>query len=304
MKATGGYRVDERERFRQGAVGAWVGILGNVALAAIKFFVGIIANSRALIADGVHSAADVLGSVAVLIGLRVAKIPADEDHPYGHGKAEVIAAAVVSLFLLVAGVGVGYDAIRAFWEPIAAPGISAMLVAIIAIVVKESMFQYKYRLGKRLESKALIANAYEHRSDVFSSLAALAGIGVAILGPRVGAPILVYFDPLAGTIVALLVMKMGLDIAKESIQTLMDQVLEGEIIEKITRTTLAVDGVERVDEIRAREHGHYIIVDIKISVLPHISVSEGHHIGKMVKSRIMHDFPRVQDVLVHVNPYH
>ncbi|MDN4595183.1 cation diffusion facilitator family transporter [Polycladomyces subterraneus] len=291
------------DQFRQAEKGAWIGIIGNTLLAIFKGIIGVVAHSQALIADAVHSASDVAGSLAVLIGVRAAQMPPDEDHPYGHGKAESIAAIIVAVLLGVVGFQMVYDSFESLFVPARAPGWWAAVAAVVSMVVKEWMFRYKYRLGKRIGSQALIVNAWEHRSDVFSSFAALLGIGGAILGARLGVSPLVYLDAVAGIFVSILVLLMAYKLAKESIHTTMDHVLHEEDAAELVEAASSVSGVTRVDELRAREHGHYVIVDVKIAVDPQITVEEGHQIGKRVKHTLMERFDFVSDVLVHVNPY-
>lgn len=291
------------DRFRKAELAAWLGIVGNLMLAVIKGIIGFLAESKALIADAFHSASDVVGSFAVLIGLRVSQAPPDKDHPYGHGKAESIAAIIVSVLLFLVGLEVGYSSIKSLFEELAPPRSIAIYGALISIVVKEAMFQYKYRLGKKINSQAIIANAWEHRSDVYSSIAALIGIGGSILGGIYEIPWLVYLDPIAGSFVAILIMKMAFDIGKESITNTMDRVLQDEEAKKLSVEVEKVDGVLHVDSLFAREHGHYVIVDVKIGVNPKISVEQGHQIGKAVKTKLIDQFHNVKDVFVHINPY-
>lgn len=290
-------------RLAKAQFGAWVGIIGNIALAAAKLLIGMAAKSQALVADAVHSASDVVGSVAVLIGLKAAERPPDEDHPYGHGKAESIAAIIVSVLLAVVGFEIGSASVKSLFSPLEPPGFIAVWAAAGSMLVKEWMFRYKYKLGKELNSPSLIANAFEHRSDVFSSFAALVGIGGAILGGRFDLPWLLYLDPIAGIFVSILVLKMAYEIMRESIHNALDHVLHEDQTVELRHAIEAVEGVMRIDSLRAREHGHYQIVDVKIGVDPHITVEEGHRIGKEVKQSLLSRFPDVRDVLIHVNPY-
>ncbi|SDW29144.1 cation diffusion facilitator family transporter [Marininema mesophilum] len=294
----------QSETYRLAERGAWVGILGNVALALLKGVAGVLANSRALVADAVHSASDVVGSLAVLIGVRAAKLPPDEDHPYGHGKAESISAIIVSILLALVGLEIGYASIKALFGPVIAPGWPAVIAALVSIVAKEAMFRYKYRIGKQINSQAIIANAWEHRSDVYSSIAALIGIVGAILGEKLTINLLVYSDAVAGVLVSLLVLKMAYDLARESIHSTLDHVLHEEDAAELVEAAMELDGVKRVDQLHAREHGFYVIVDVKISVDPLITVEEGHRIGKSLKQTLITRFDHVLDVLVHINPYH
>ncbi len=279
-----------------------VGVVGNVILAIFKYVIGVISGSRALVADAVHSASDVAGSFAVYIGLRAAKQPPDEDHPYGHGKAESIAAIIVSVLLFLVGIEIGKSSFEAFFHPIEAPKTLAIYAIIISIIVKEIMFRYKYKLGKRINSDAIIVNAYEHRSDVYSSVAALIGVGAAILGEKIGVPWLEYGDPVAGIFVAILILKTAWKLGKESIHTTLDHVLHDEDTVEMRNAILTVPEVKKIGSLHAREHGHYVIVDLRISVDPHMTVEEGHRVGKKVKQKLI-EVAHVKDVFVHINPY-
>jgi cation diffusion facilitator family transporter len=290
------------DRFKKAEFAALVGVVGNVILAGIKWWAGVAGNSKALIADAVHSASDVAGSFAVYIGLRAAKQPPDEDHPYGHGKAESIAAIIVAVLLFLVGIEIGKSSIESFFHPISPPTAIAIYAVIFGIVVKEAMFQYKYRLGKKLKSDALIVNAYEHRSDVYSSVAALIGIGAAMLGGVFGIEWLEYGDPVAGVFVSLLVLRMAWKLGAESIHNTLDHVLHDEDTQELRQAVSEVEGVMAINELHAREHGHYLIVDLKVSVDPHITVEEGHRIGKNAKEKLLEN-PDVQDVFIHINPY-
>lgn len=289
-------------RYRKVRFAAWVGIIGNIILAIIKAVVGVMANSRALIADALHSASDVVGSVVVLIGVRAAKLPPDRDHPYGHGKAESVAAIIVAVLLLFVGFEIALNAGRSFFEPVEVPKIIAIYAVVFSIVVKELMFRYKYHLGKKYKSDAIMTDAWHHRSDVFSSVAALIGIGAAIIGGHLNISWLVYADSLASFFVALLIVKMAWSLGKQSIHNALDHVLHEEDTVEMKKTAARVDGVLHIDEFFAREHGHYVIIDIKVAVDPQITVEEGHAIGKMVKEHLLME-EHVQDVLVHINPY-
>lgn len=294
--------MEQEERYKEAKKGAYIGIYGNLLLAFVKIVIGMVGNSKALIADAVHSASDVVGSLAVLFGLKAAKMPPDEDHPYGHGKAESIAAIIVAVLLFIVGIEIGRTSFTSFFKPAHPPEIIALLAAFISIFLKEWMFRYKYALGKRLNSDAIIANAYEHRSDVYSSAAAMIGIGIAIIGTKVNMPILYYADPAAGFVVAVMILKMAWDIGSESIHSTLDHVLHEEDIEPYKELVRNIEGVKEINTLYAREHGYYVIIDIKVSVDPYITVEEGHKIGKRVKSKLMEQ-KDVENVFVHINPY-
>ncbi|MDZ5470851.1 cation diffusion facilitator family transporter (plasmid) [Bacillus sp. 31A1R] len=294
--------MEKDVRFKKAEFAAMVGVVVNIVLTIIKWGVGVYSGSRALVADAVHSASDVAGSLAVYIGLRAAKQPPDEDHPYGHGKAESIAAIIVAVLLLLVGVEIGRSSFESFFHPIEPPKTIAVAAVILSIVSKEILFRYKFKLGKKLNSEALIVNAYEHRSDVYSSIAALVGIGAAIIGGKLDIEWLEYADPVAGLLVSILVIKMAWTLGKESIHNTMDHVLHEEDTLELRKIVEEVEEVKKLDELHAREHGHYVIIDLKISVDPHMTVEEGHRVGKKVKSKLMEQ-KHVENVFVHINPY-
>ncbi len=294
-------KVENDKRHQQVQFAAWVGIIGNIVLAIVKGIIGWLANSKALLADAANSASDVVGSVAVLIGIRAAESPPDKDHPYGHGKAESIVSIIVSVLLFFVGFEIARSAINSFYEPIEVPNVIAIYAVIFSIVVKELLFRYKYRLGKKYRSEALITDAWHHRSDVFSSFAALLGIGAAIVGDHIGIQWLAYADPIAGLFVSILIFKMTWDLGKQSIHNALDHVLHDEDTVEMRKTVLDVAGVLKIDEFLAREHGHYVIIDLKIAVDPTITVKQGHAIGKSVKEQLV-KINHVHDVRVHINP--
>ncbi|WP_240376657.1 cation diffusion facilitator family transporter [Bacillus piscicola] len=293
---------EEQTRYKMVRLGAVVGILGNVFLAVLKLIVGLLADSRALIADAIHSASDMIGSVAVLIGVRAAKIPPDRDHPYGHGKAETVTAIIVAVLLFIVGFEIGWSAIKDVREPVLVPKMTALYAVLFSIVMKEGMFRFKYRLGKKYKSEALLTDAWHHRSDVFSSFAALLGIGASLLGKEMNISWLLYGDLAAGIFVSILVMRMAWKLGGESIHNALDHVLHPEDTVEMREIASAVAGVVQIDEFLAREHGYYVIVDIKVAVDPLITVEEGHAIGKEVKEQLLKE-PGVKDVFVHINPY-
>ncbi|MBY0123918.1 cation transporter [Bacillus sp. S/N-304-OC-R1] len=294
--------MSNQDRFKRAEFAAMLGIVINILLALVKWGIGVYSGSRALIADAVHSASDIAGSLAVYLGLKAAKQPPDEDHPYGHGKAESIAAIIVAVLLLLVGIQIGKSSFTAFFKPIEPPKTIAIAAVIFSIIVKEGLFRYKFKLGRELNSDALIVNAYEHRSDVYSSLAALVGIGAAILGGKMGIHWLEYADPVAGVVVSLMVIKMSWSLGKESIHNTLDHVLHEEDTVELRKTVESVKEVKKINQLHAREHGHYVIIDLKISVDPNMTVEEGHRVGKDVKERLM-EMDNVHNVFVHINPY-
>lgn len=292
------------KRFKQAERATWIGIVANVALTVLKGIAGYVGGSRALIADAAHSASDVVSSIAVLVGIRAAQKPPDREHPYGHGKAESVAALVVAIILMIVGVEIIKDSLTVlFAATVNAPSSIAIIALLLSILTKEILFQYKYRLGKKLNSPALMAEGWHHRSDVFSSLAALLGVGGAMLGGYLGISWMIYLDPLFGIVVSLLVMRVGYQLARVSILVMLEQVVDEEHRQRYIHTASQVSGVQRIDELIARTHGHYVVVDIKLSVKPYLTVEEGHRIAKEVKALLQHTHAEIKQVLIHINPY-
>jgi cation diffusion facilitator family transporter len=270
----------------------------NVFLSIGKIFAGIVGNSAAMLADGIHSASDLVTDGVVLLAMRIARQGVDEDHPYGHGKYETLATLFVSVALVAVAFGIAIDA----WERLLNPNLTpptylALGAAVISILVKEAIFQYTYRLGKKYNAKAMIANAWHHRSDAVSSLAALVGIG----GAMAGYPIL---DPLAAVAVAFILGKVGFELFMEALKELTDSkdAIDKEVQEKIANMVNEVDGVISAHLLNPRGLGPDIRVDVHVVVDGYLSVSEGHQIAEQVRYHLMEELEAVTDVLVHVDP--
>mgnify|MGYP001374537266 CR=1 FL=1 len=282
----------------------WVGIFVNLLLTVLKAIGGLVSGSRALVADAAHSASDVVSSVVILFAVKIADKPPDEEHPYGHGKAENIASIIVALLLIIVGIEISISSIKVFFgDTPVAPTTVALYILVASIILKEILFHYKYYVGKKYESSALIADAWHHRSDSLSSLAALGGVGLAILGEKLDLAYLIYGDAVAGLLVSVIVIKVGYDLAKSSANIVLEQVLPKQEVEKYIKTVLRIDGVKRVDELLARTHGRYMVIDLKISVDPNITVKEGHDIARKTKRTLIEKHKEVENVLVHINPY-
>lgn len=293
-----------RENTRSIIIATWIGIIVNVLLAILKTIGGILSGSRALLADALHSASDIVGSIVILFAVKVAVKPPDDEHPYGHGKAENVGSIIIALLLIVVGIEISISSVKVFFGEVPiAPGSLALVIIIISIVIKEVLFYYKLYLGKKFRSTALISEAWHHRSDSLSSLAALVGVGAAMLGEKLGWSVLIYGDALAGIVVSLIVIKVGYSLAQESFEIMMEKVLSKDESQIYTDTVLTVAGVKRIDQMLARTHGSYVIIDIKISVDPVISVREGHSIAARVKEILLKKHTDIEDVFVHVNPY-
>jgi len=285
-------------------VAIWISLLSNIALTVLKITVGALFNSPVLLADGFHNAGDVAASLAALTAMRISKQPADEDHPWGHGKAEVIGAGIVAIILGAAALYIAYEAILAFFQEPGKASVIALITAIISTVWKQALYMYTIKIGKRENSKGLIATAYDHLADVYASLAAVVGIGLGLLGGYIGVPWLSYADPIAGIIVAYLVFKLAYEMGKESLDILMEKSVSPERLEEFRQTIEAFDDVKRIDRLRAREHGHYVLVDLRIAVPAHYSVHEGHKLTSTIRNTIMEQHPDVDEVLIHLNPWY
>ncbi len=291
------------ERYKIGILGAWIGILINFILMIIKGLAGYLANSQAMTADAFHSGADIFVSFAVIIGMFIASKPADQEHPYGHGKAETIASKIIALIIVLAGLNVAFSSLGAFFKGVdVTPGSMALWAALVSILVKEITFRYTYYLGEKVDCKVLLANSWEHRSDVFSSVAALIGIGGARIGDFLGYPFFLYMDPLAGLIVSVFIIRMGLCLAGEAAYELMDASAREDIIEDIRETACNVEGVTEIHDVKARSAGPYVLVDLRIGVRCDLTVKEGHDIAKRVKEGLLSQRDDILEVIVHVNP--
>lgn len=288
--------MNQQERLAAGKKASWAGIITNVLLTVIKAFVGFIAGSTAMVADSVHSGSDIISTVIVLQGIKVSHLPADDKHHYGHGKAESVVAKLIAMLLAVTALGIGWSAVKSLQNPsLEPPGTIAVWAAVLSIAVKEWMYRYTVNVGRKIESQAIIADAWHHRTDVFSSIAALIGIGGAVLG----FPIL---DPLAGIVVSLMILKAAVSIYWDAVSDLMDTAPPKEIIEKIESITLKTQGINTVNEIKARKFGSQFYVDLKICVDKNLSVEEGHNLASQAKKSILKSMKNIKDVLIHVNP--
>lgn len=289
--------MHEHDRYRIGERSIFLIIAVNIALSAMKFLGGVFGKSQALIADSFHTASDVLTSLAVLIGFAYASTPADTHHPYGHGKAESVAAKVVSLILIALAFKTVYDSsklliLRDFHKPHQI----TFWIVLVSIAIKEMQFRYALRCGRKIQSTSLVADAWHHRSDAFSSIAALIGI----VGARLGLEIL---DPAAGIVVGIFIAKIGFDVFHTAFDELLDCALPKEIISKIEKFTLETNGVKRVTVLKARKVGLDILVDMTIEVDRSITVEEAHLITAKTRRAVLKNISNAKDVLIHVEPY-
>ena len=289
---------------RSAILAGWISLVSNIVLTILKIAVGTIFHSPVLLADGYHNAGDVVASAAALTSMRISKRPADEDHPYGHGKAEVISSAIVALILGVAALYIAYESIQAFFSPPEKASMIAFITAVISLIVKQVLYLYTIRIGKAMNSKGLIATAYDHLADVYASLAAVIGIGLAMVGSHYQILLLSYGDPIAGLIVTVLVFRLAYEMGKEALDTLMEKSVEPEMLTEFRALILTVPEVKRIDRLRARELGHYKLIDLRIGVDGRLTIQEGHDIIRKIKQTSMDAHPDVDEVLIHLNPWY
>lgn len=281
-----------------------ISLISNLVLTGLKIVVGLLFKSQVLIADGIHNAGDVVASFAALTSTRISKKPADEDHPYGHGKAEVIASAVVAIILALAALLMVYKSIEALLQPAAEASVIALIAALISLIWKQWLYVYCMRIGRAENSKSLIATAYDHIADVYASIAAVLGIGIALIGDHYDIPFTQYGDPVAGIIVSYFVGRLAYKMGRESVDILMEKNISEAELEHLKQIVAAVPSVKRIDKIRARDLGNYIIVDIRVSIPNELTVQQGHDVSKDIKNSIKSQIGLVEEVLVHINPWY
>ena len=275
-----------------------VGMLVNLALFVIKITAGWFGRSQALIADGVHSLSDLLSDVVVLLGLKWGRKEEDESHPFGHARIETIAGMFIGLVLIGTGVGLAYSSVSAISNRVeSSPGLTAIIAALISIGLKEGLYWYTVKVGRRIKSLALIANAWHHRSDALSSIAVLVGVTAAYLSPAWAMA-----DAYAALVVTFFVVKIGAGLiwsaAKEVIDTAPDQAA----MDQVKETALRVPGVRQTHDIRARLSGGRIFAEIHIVVDPDLTVRAGHEIADAVKQSLLDNVAGMARIIVHVDP--
>ena len=268
----------------------------NIFLLLIKVIAGIASNSTALIADGLHSGSDVITSVGVIIGMAMASKPRDEHHHYGHEKIETITTFLLSIVLIYVGAQIGYSALSAILRKEQVLfSYFGLFAALVSIIIKEIQYQIAYRVGTREKSAALIADAWHHRSDALSSIASFIGI----LGAKFGISIL---DSMAGFIVSLIVIKVGVHIFKECFQELIDVSIHLDEVSNLKKIILKETSVKYISDLRTRKHGAKVLIDIRICVDPTMDVHQGHEIAEKVERIIKRELENAKDVIVHVDP--
>lgn len=276
-----------------------VSIIVNVALSLFKLLAGIFAASGAMISDAIHSASDVFSTFIVIIGVNISAKKADNEHQYGHERLECVASIILAVILAETGIGIGISGLDKIfagnYESLEIPGLLALIAAVVSIAVKEWMFWYTRAAAKKINSGALMADAWHHRSDALSSIGAFIGI----LGARLGFPIL---DPIASVVICVFIVKAAFDIFKDAIDKMIDKSCDKETVDKIAAVIREQDGVEGIDDLKTRLFGTKIYVDVDISADGNITLTQAHQIAEDVHTSIEQTFPTVKHCMVHVNP--
>lgn len=275
-----------------------ISIIANVVLAAFKLVAGVFAHSGAMISDAIHSASDVFSTFVVMIGIKIASKEPDEEHPYGHERMECVAAIILATILCITGLGIGKNALSNITGnsgEMAVPGVLALIAAIVSIIVKEAMFWYTRHYAKKIDSGALMADAWHHRSDALSSIGAFIGIIFARMG-------YVMMDSIACLVICVFIVKAAYDIFKDAIDKMVDKSCSLEVEAEIRTIVMSVDGVKGIDSLSTRLFGNKMYVDLEIRADGEKTLNETHEIAEAVHDSIEAQFEKVKHIMVHVNP--
>ncbi len=272
-----------------------VTLLINIALSGYKLVVGLFGHSTAMLADGIHSLSDVLTTVIVMISLGISQKPADKEHPYGHGRAESIAAKVLGLALMVVAFSVAKTGLTSLLNGSTIPSQSALWAALISIIIKEAMYQVTVNIGRKQKSQALIADAWHHRSDAFSSI----GTSIGIFAARRG---LYFMDGLAALIVSILIFQMGLSIWKKTVEEIMDTQKSEAMRELIVETCQQKGVFLNEDLLRLRHYGNSVFAEMTIGIPANATVYESHELAEEIRSELINKIDSLKDVIIHIDP--
>lgn len=274
-------------------------IVGNVLLSVVKLLAGMIAHSNAMISDAIHSASDVFSTFVVIIGIKLASKKPDKEHPYGHERLECVAAIILAIVLLFTGLGIGMEALKNVlhgnYSELQIPGMLALIAAIVSIISKEGMYWYTRYYAKQIDSSALMADAWHHRSDAFSSIGALIGIA----GARLGFPIM---DSIASLVIFVFIVKAAYDIFKDAMDKMVDHSCDEQTEKQIYDCVMKNENVLGIDLLQTRIFGNKIYVDVEIQVDASYTLQKGHDIAEAVHDDIEQNFPKIKHIMIHVNP--
>jgi cation diffusion facilitator family transporter len=286
------------DRFSRSFKSVSIGLVCNIFLAAVKIIAGILGESYALIADGIESLMDIFSSVIVLGGIKIGSMPADENHPYGHGKAEPLAAMIVSFALLIASIGIAIESIREILNPHHVPAAFTLIILIIVVLTKETLFRFIFSVGKDVNSVVVKTDAWHHRSDALTSLAAFIGISIALIGGKNYAAA----DDWAALVASAIIAFNGINLFKKAVAEVMDQAPDPQTEAAVRVIAAKVPKVVRIEKCRVRKSGVQLLVDIHVEVDGHMTVFESHEISHHVKDALMASSLNIADVIVHMEP--
>lgn len=290
--------ADHALRYARSMRSSMIGLSVNLLLATGKLVAGIVGTSYALIADAIESLGDSLGSIIVWRGLEIARRPPDPEHPYGHGKAEPIAGALVAVLLVGAGIGIAVEAAREIASPHRAPKAFTLAVVLGVVLVKEVLFRVVHRVGNETGSNALRADAWHHRSDAITSAAAAIGIAIALIG----GPGWERADAWAALFASGIILWNGARVLRPSVEELMDRSAGSELVDETTRVAEAREGVYKVEKLLIRKMGLYYVADMHMEVAPEMTVRDSHSLAHHVKEDVQRRFPQIVEVTIHVEP--
>ena len=286
------------DRTRQIKKITWIGLSVNLVLAALKFVVGFVGASQAVIADAVHSLSDMLTDFSVILGVRYWSAPPDEDHPYGHRKIEAIITVLIGISLAIVALGLGYKALSTVRQPhLRQTAWIALTGPILSIILKEILYRWTIIIGTRVRSTAVIANAWHHRSDALSSVPAVIAVAASAMNPAWA-----FIDHVGALIISVFILKVSWDIMRPSLEELADRGASLRECAQIEKIAMDVAGVKNVHAIRTRKCGESLYVDLHVVVDPEISVRLGHSISENVEEALLKDGPRILDVVAHLEP--
>ncbi len=299
LEATMNSRAPAAAIYREVTAAALLGLGINAALGVVKLTGGLLSGSIALVSDAVNSLGDVFTSLIIVIALRVAQRPPDAEHPYGHSRAEAIAGSNVALLIGLSALAVGWEAIQGLRDPAAVPPVWTLWIAGANVLIKETLYRYKVRVARRTGSGAIMANAWDHRSDALSSLAVLIGLTAVRWEPER----LSWADAGAALIVVAVIVWSAVKLFRSSASELMDLQAPPLLVAEVRRAAASVPRVKGVETLWVRKSGLEYFADIHVEVDPHLTVAEGHAIGHLVKDRLLERFTVLRDVLVHLEPF-
>lgn len=289
--------MQRKERFDSAYRIIWIGFWINAVLMLFKLAAGYFGKSDAVFADGVESACDFVAIFSTMVALKMGRKPFDEKHPYGHGRAESLAALLISLVIFATGVWILIDSTHSIMDRnFKTPGIIAVVAAFITIIIKEWLYRFTQKTGEKLHSPSLLAIAKDHRKDALTSISTLVGVIGAFFGIGI-------MDPLAAGLTAFFILHIGYETFRDAAHDLMDGSVPPDFITEVTRLAESVENVEHVHDIRGRRSGQYMIIDLKLEMDPNMTVKESHDIAAKVKKLIFDGFPNVGDVMIHINPH-